>query len=53
MASASVLNRLERIGQGVLQPAAGLAALASVLQTVGLQQAPAVQTTVNPFQWDR
>jgi hypothetical protein len=32
MASAAVKERLNRLGQGVLQPAAGLAALAAILR---------------------
>jgi hypothetical protein len=50
MASAAVKARLERIGQGVLSAAAGMAALRAVLCYVaaGPARAPAV-TTVNPF----
>lgn len=48
MATASVLARLERIGQGALAPATGLSALAAALSAC-----PATQLTVNPFAWDR
>jgi hypothetical protein len=63
MASAAVKDRLDRIGQGVLKPSAGLAALAAVLRSVsgmarlaapssGLAQgAGAAVVTVNPFKW--
>jgi len=53
MAAASVLSRLERIGQGVLRPEAGLAALSHVLRraAAGLQP-PLPVVTVNPFKWD-
>jgi hypothetical protein len=64
MASAAVKERLNRLGQGVLQPSAGLAALATVLRSApGLMSlgAPAAAVlagaagpavvTVNPFKW--
>lgn len=64
MASAAVVARLERIGQGVLRPAAGLAALAHALQAAAaVTPSPALAwggrppgtgvLTVNPFAWDR
>ncbi len=66
MASPAVLQRLERIGQGALQPAVGLAALAAVLGALpsaprslrpaapGLSPAFAPRTlAVNPFAWSR
>jgi hypothetical protein len=52
MASAAVTRRLARLGQGVLSPAAGLAALARAMRAVGFARpraAPVV--TVNPFEW--
>lgn len=64
MASAAVKERLHRLGQGVLQPSAGLAALAAVLRSAsGLMSlsapsatlagaAGAAVVTVNPFKWD-
>jgi len=64
MASAAVKERLTRLGQGVLQPSAGLAALAAVLRSAsGLISlsapsatlagaAGAAVVTVNPFKWD-
>lgn len=63
MASAAVKDRLDRIGQGVLKPSAGLAALAAVLRSVSgmtslaapssslVQGAGAAVVTVNPFKW--
>lgn len=65
MASAAVKDRLNRLGQGVLQPSAGLAALAAVLRSAsGLinsqlaapsallgGSASAAVVTVNPFKW--
>lgn len=63
MASAAVKDRLDRIGQGVLKPSAGLAALAAVLRSVSgmtslaapssglVQGASAAVVTVNPFKW--
>jgi hypothetical protein len=56
MASATVKDRLNRLGQGVLQPSAGLAALAAVLRSAaGLMAlagtAGAAVVTVNPFKW--
>lgn len=57
MATDAVKARLERIGQGVLQPAAGLAALGRVLQhfasAAGTVSRPLTVLTVNPFHWDR
>ncbi|PNH02167.1 Erythronolide synthase, modules 3 and 4, partial [Tetrabaena socialis] len=58
MASAAVLARLERIGQGALPPAAGLAALAHVLTAAAAAASPydraaPVVLTVNPFKWGR
>lgn len=52
MASAAVKDRLKRIGQGVLEPSAGLAALAALLRhtTTHPGASPAV-TCVNPFSW--
>jgi hypothetical protein len=52
MASAAVKDRLKRIGQGVLEPSAGLAALAALLRntTTHPGASPAV-TCVNPFAW--
>ncbi len=59
MASAAVLSRLERIGQGALPPAVGLAALAHALAAphpaASLPALPATQPavlTVNPFRWE-
>jgi hypothetical protein len=59
MASAAVKDRLNRLGQGVLDPAAGLNALAAVLRSAaspagaGLLggSARAAVVTVNPFKW--
>lgn len=63
MASAAVKDRLNRLGQGVLQPSAGLAALAAVLRSAaGLRSlghpsaglvgaAGSAVVTVNPFKW--
>lgn len=63
MASTAVKDRLNRLGQGVLQPSAGLAALAAVLRSAaGLMTlagrshaltgaAGAAVVTVNPFKW--
>ena len=51
MATDSVLARLKRLGQGFLQPAAGLAAMQAVLSSMALSlPAPAV-IAVNPFDW--
>jgi hypothetical protein len=52
MASKAVVDRLNRIGQGVLQPEAGLAALSAALRglTACAPRAAAV-VTVNPFDW--
>lgn len=64
MASAAVKDRLNRLGQGILQPSAGLAALAAVLRAAsGLTSlaapsagfagaAGSAVVTVNPFKWD-
>jgi hypothetical protein len=53
MASQAVKARLERIGQGVLSPQAGLEALAAVLRgNSGAGNTPAV-VCVNPFDWGR
>ena len=52
MASEAVQARLERIGQGVLAPSQGLAALRAVLQLQAAGSADAVpQVAVNPFNW--
>lgn len=52
MASAAVKDRLIRLGQGVLQPAAGLAALAAILRaSAGALAAAAAVVTVNPWVW--
>lgn len=55
MASAAVKDRLNRLGQGVLQPSAGLAALAAVLRSCSrlTRLAGPSVVTVNPFKWDR
>lgn len=66
MASAAVLGRLQRTGQGALPPAVGLAALATVLRGLSLQQPtagpapplalaalPPRVVTVNPFVWEK
>jgi hypothetical protein len=52
MASAAVMARLVRIGQGVLDPEHGLSALAAVLRSAAaaLPERPVV-VTVNPFDW--
>lgn len=52
MASAAVAGRLRRIGQGVLRPEEGLAALSAALRAgrPGAPRAGAV-VTVNPFDW--
>jgi len=55
MASRAVVDRLDRIGQGVLSAEAGLAALSSALRAVGSLRptaAPSV-VTVNPFDWSK
>lgn len=59
MASPAVLSRLERIGQGALPPAVGLAALAHALAAphpaASLRALPATQPavlTANPFRWE-
>lgn len=54
MASAAVKERLNRQGQGVLQPSAGLAALAAVLRSAASGSVSAAGNgvvTVNPFRW--
>lgn len=51
MASQAVLSKLERSGQGVLQPAAALATLGSLLRREAQRCQPVV--TVNPFNWQR
>ena len=52
MASEAVQMRLQRIGQGVLQPAEGLAALGAVLQLHSDGTArPTAQLAVNSFNW--
>lgn len=63
MASAAVKDRLNRVGQGVLQPSAGLAALAAVLRAAAGLTSTAVPSaraagaagpavvTVDPFKW--
>ena len=54
MATAQVLARLERIGQGALTPTTGLSALAAALSGSASFSFPMVtQLTVNPFAWDR
>jgi hypothetical protein len=46
MASAAVKDRLVRLGQGVLQPAAGLAALAAILRaSAGLASLASISPT--------
>lgn len=53
MASAAVKERLIRIGQGVLDPTAGLAALAAIFRTTATAARPsgAPVRAVNPFVW--
>lgn len=51
MASAAVKERLNRLGQGVLQPASGLAALAAILRGAAGLGAGSAVVTVNPFRW--
>jgi hypothetical protein len=55
MASRGVMERLKRLGQGILEPAAGLSALAAALRgaDVGepLRSAGTAVLTVNPFDW--
>lgn len=56
MATQAVLNRLERLGQGVLQPQTGLAALAAAMQATSaacFASAPSAVMTINPFSWGR
>lgn len=56
MASASVAARLERIGQGILQPLTGLSVLNNVLKHLGcFMRSPTQlhQLAVNPFDWDK
>jgi len=54
MATAAVLARLERIGQGALSPRTGLSALAAALCSAqSLSPTPTTQLTINPFAWDR
>jgi hypothetical protein len=54
MASRAVMERLRRLGQGVLAPEAGLAALAAVLRGADAgapRPRGAAVVTVNPFHW--
>ena len=64
--SLTVQARLERAGQGVLQPSAGLAALAAIMRGLvqpcvgnavagagGLLLPTGTTLTVNPFDWPR
>lgn len=48
MASSAVKDRLNRLGQGVLQPAAGLAALAAVMRgAAGVRSISGISTAVS------
>lgn len=54
--SPAMLRRLERAGMGAIQPAQGLAALAALLQGLGLglrHHATPAQPIANPFIWAR
>lgn len=53
MASEAVKARLQRIGQGVLRPEVGLAALSNMMRALQqpLQPALPAVVAVNPFNW--
>ena len=51
MATDSVLARLKRLGQGFLQPAAGLAAMQAMLSSMVLSLPTPAVIAVNPFDW--
>ena len=51
MATDSVLARLKRLGQGYLQPAAGMAAMQAVLHSMALSSPSPAVLAVNPFDW--
>ena len=51
MATASVLARLKRLGQGYLHPAAGMTAMQAVLHSMALCSPSPAALAVNPFDW--
>ena len=51
MATDAVLARLKRLGQGVLQPSAGLAAMQAVLHSMATASQSTAVIAVNPFDW--
>lgn len=51
MATEAVLARLKRLGQGALQPSAGLAAMHAVLHSMASASPSAAVVAVNPFHW--
>jgi len=51
MASDAVLARLKRLGQGFLQPSAGLAAMQAVLHNMATASPSTAVIAVNPFDW--
>ncbi len=51
MATDAVLARLKRLGQGFLQPSAGLAAMQAVLHSMATASSSTAVIAVNPFDW--
>ncbi len=51
MATDAVLARLKRLGQGFLQPSAGLAAMQAVLHSMATASPSTAVIAVNPFDW--
>lgn len=51
MATDAVLARLKRVGQGYLQPAAGLAAMQAVLYSMAACSPSPAVIAINPFNW--
>ena len=51
MATEAVLARLKRLGQGALQPSAGLAAMHAVLHSMASAHPSPAVVAVNPFHW--
>ena len=51
MAKDAVLARLKRLGQGFLQPSAGLAAMQAVLHSMATDSPSTAVIAVNPFDW--
>ncbi|DBA84018.1 TPA: hypothetical protein ACH3X1_006502 [Trebouxia sp. C0004] len=51
MATDAVLARLKRLGQGFLQPSAGVAAMQAVLHSMATASPSTAVIAVNPFDW--